>query len=247
MKITDEQVQAAELVSSDVYDGKISPSKGAEKLASDHGININSAKDYINDYKRMMQGRVFQRAMSASAIDHFLSRIRDSRGPKYHALAVSAVDQHIAYYEGYSKSTLHSMRSVVDSHRESAAPLQLADQQTSFQEAVLESIQDSPSSRKARLAKAAKIPTKIPVISFAYARNPDVVAEVLVRANGKCERCNQDAPFLRKKDHEPYLEVHHVIQLSHGGEDTVNNALALCPNCHRFLHFGLVSALSPET
>ena len=238
MKITDDQVEAAEIISSDVYDKKISFSIGVEKLASNYGVNINSAKDFINDYKRMMQGRVFQRAMSASAINHFLSRIKECRGSKYHALAVSSVDQHIAYFEGYRKITLHKMRSVVDSHRESALPLQLADLQDSFLEAVQESIQDNPFQRKARLAKAAKIPAKIPVITFAYARNPDVVAEVLARANGLCESCGEAAPFCRKKNNEPYLEVHHVVQLSHGGEDTVDNALAVCPNCHRFHHFG---------
>jgi len=47
------------------------------------------------------------------------------------------------------------------------------------------------------------------------------------------------APFLRKKDQSPYLEVHHMIQLADGGEDTTENAVALCPNCHRQLHFGV--------
>jgi 5-methylcytosine-specific restriction protein A len=34
------------------------------------------------------------------------------------------------------------------------------------------------------------------------------------------------------------LEVHHKKQLSEGGEDTVENAIALCPNCHREAHYG---------
>ncbi|MGB4922720.1 MAG: HNH endonuclease signature motif containing protein, partial [Candidatus Nitrotoga sp.] len=38
---------------------------------------------------------------------------------------------------------------------------------------------------------------------------------------------------------QPYLEVHHKMQLAKGGEDTVENALGLCPNCHRYSHFGL--------
>ena len=45
------------------------------------------------------------------------------------------------------------------------------------------------------------------------ARHPDVVAEVLVRAQGSCERCHQPAPFLRRSDGTPYLEVHHLIPL----------------------------------
>ena len=47
-----------------------------------------------------------------------------------------------------------------------------------------------------------------------------------------------DAPFLRAKDNSPYLEIHHWITLAEGGDDTIENACALCPNCHRELHFG---------
>ncbi|CAK2642980.1 5-methylcytosine-specific restriction enzyme A [Vibrio crassostreae] len=32
------------------------------------------------------------------------------------------------------------------------------------------------------------------------------------------------------------MEVHHVKFLSKGGSDTITNAAALCPNCHRALH-----------
>jgi len=45
--------------------------------------------------------------------------------------------------------------------------------------------------------------------------------------------------FIRKKDNTPYLEVHHKIQLAEGGEDSIENAIAVCPNCHRELHFGI--------
>ena len=44
--------------------------------------------------------------------------------------------------------------------------------------------------------------------------------------------------FNRKKDNTPYLEVHHIIRLADDGDDSVENAIALCPNCHREAHFG---------
>ncbi|WP_163591073.1 HNH endonuclease, partial [Klebsiella variicola] len=40
-------------------------------------------------------------------------------------------------------------------------------------------------------------------------------------------------------DGTPFLEVHHIEWLSNGGEDSVENAIALCPNCHRQAHFGV--------
>lgn len=238
MKITDDQIRAAEEIASDVYDKQLTATEGAKLLAETHGININSARDFINDYRYMMQGRVFQRAMSAPAIDYFLSRILERRGNESHALAVSAVDQHINYYEQLSDVTLHSMRAVLSNHAKKSAPIELSTHVEKFAAAVKESQQDAPSARASRLNKAAKLPTKIQVISYVFVRNPDVVAEVLIRAEGKCENCKKEAPFKRKKDLQPYLEVHHVVQLSEGGEDTVSNALALCPNCHRYMHFG---------
>jgi|APLak6261659120_1056016.scaffolds.fasta_scaffold00896_2 5-methylcytosine-specific restriction enzyme A len=104
---------------------------------------------------------------------------------------------------------------------------------------VKKSLEDSPEARSARLATANKKPEVIQIISRGYKRNPDVIAVVLIRANGICESCKSNAPFIRKKDNTPYLEVHHKIQLAEGGEDTVDNSEALCPNCHREKHFGI--------
>lgn len=70
-----------------------------------------------------------------------------------------------------------------------------------------------------------------------FRRDPAVKAWVLQQANGRCECCGDLAPF-RGSDGLPYLEVHHVRQLAAGGSDTVENAVAVCPNCHRELHYG---------
>lgn len=107
-----------------------------------------------------------------------------------------------------------------------------------FQLKLASSLQLSASDRKERLQNAPKFPQSILVVSRAFRRNPDVVAEVLVRANGICERCKSVAPFTRASNGSPYLEVHHRITLATCGEDTVENAIALCPNCHRYLHLG---------
>lgn len=124
-------------------------------------------------------------------------------------------------------------------HAEPTLPINLSDQQTAFSASVEQSLQDSSTERQQRLQNAAKLPAKVKAITEVFLRNSDVVAEVLYRAQGKCEHCHQPAPFLRKKNGSPYLEVHHKKQLANGGEDTVENALALCPNCHRELHFGV--------
>lgn len=70
-----------------------------------------------------------------------------------------------------------------------------------------------------------------------YQRDAAVKAWVLQQANGKCESCGQSAPF-KGSDGLPFLELHHVRQLADNGSDTVTNAVALCPNCHREVHYG---------
>ena len=68
-------------------------------------------------------------------------------------------------------------------------------------------------------------------------RDSHVHAWVLKNSNGKCECCSKPAPF-SKEDGKQYLEIHHIKRLADGGSDTVQNAIAVCPNCHRELHYG---------
>jgi 5-methylcytosine-specific restriction protein A len=69
-----------------------------------------------------------------------------------------------------------------------------------------------------------------------YVRSPAVVAYVVQRAAGLCELCGR-SPFITDSG-AVFLEVHHLVQLSAGGPDTPCNTAALCPNCHRELHYG---------
>lgn len=71
--------------------------------------------------------------------------------------------------------------------------------------------------------------------SSQFLRDPNVIAWIRNEAAGICEACGDPAPFVRG-DGVPYLEVHHMRPLSEGGPDTVDNAIAGCPNCHRRLH-----------
>lgn len=113
-----------------------------------------------------------------------------------------------------------------------------AELQRKFEVAVNRSRLGSSEERQRQLRQAPKHPKKIRAMVDVFDRNPDVVAEVLELAAGICGGCKRDAPFNRKKDGQPYLEVHHRVWLSLGGEDTVENAIALCPNCHRKSHYG---------
>lgn len=70
---------------------------------------------------------------------------------------------------------------------------------------------------------------------FVHERDPKVKAWIIKNANGKCECCGDDG-FI-KNDGSIFLEVHHLRLLAENGSDTPQNAIALCANCHRKLHY----------
>ena len=115
------------------------------------------------------------------------------------------------------------------SQHEGSAPVPLIE----FEEKV------SKLRREARLPtpQGNAAPSKQIKESTSFSRDPKVVAWVLKNSNGICESCNEPAPFT-KPDGDFYLEVHHLRRLADGGSDTVTNAVAVCPNCHRRLHYG---------
>ncbi|MBW3164605.1 HNH endonuclease [Ferrimonas balearica] len=81
-----------------------------------------------------------------------------------------------------------------------------------------------------------KQPNQAQTSTTSYERDPRVKAWILQNAKGQCECCDSPAPFVTAAG-EPFLEVHHLHRLADGGPDTACNAVAICPNCHRALHY----------
>jgi len=81
-------------------------------------------------------------------------------------------------------------------------------------------------------------PSKRTTSSVTFVRDEKIVKYALLRANGVCELCDKNAPFL-KKDGSPFLEVHHIDFMKNNGNDLIDNVSALCPNCHRKMHHGI--------
>ena len=81
-------------------------------------------------------------------------------------------------------------------------------------------------------------PEQREVFSYQFVRDPKITAYALRKAEGICQDCQKPAPFTSAKNGKPYLEVHHIVTLKDGGSDTIENVIALCPNCHRKRHYG---------
>lgn len=73
------------------------------------------------------------------------------------------------------------------------------------------------------------VPVKVQLLTKNLA---GIRKHVIERAHGHCQLCGCAAPFKDSEGH-PYLEVHHVIPIRDGGKDSLDNLVALCPNCHR--------------
>jgi HNH endonuclease len=71
-----------------------------------------------------------------------------------------------------------------------------------------------------------------------FVRDPYIVAAAISRSANICEMPACVSQLFNREDGRPYLEVHHIVPLGEGGDDTFVNAAALCPSCHRELHYG---------
>ena len=114
-------------------------------------------------------------------------------------------------------------------------PVRMDELDKVFQDEFRESQNLSIKELEDRIDKTIKQPGSRDSTTRVFQRSPFIKDYTLRRANGICELCSQKAPF-NKPNGEPYLEVHHIIHLADGGEDTIENAVALCPNCHRMMH-----------
>lgn len=211
------------------------------------GMNRASASDYIRNVKYILSGFPYKRTISAAATEYYLSRIKEEFGAAKLNLALKALEGHIEYYEGIQTVTLHKQRAILDAFQvEETQPRETQEGQlfqtidelsADFQRKVAESACRTRTERLSRLRAAPTCAKRTVVKQVAYIRNPDVVAERLFMAGGVCEGCRAAAPFERD-DGTLFLEVHHILPLSEDGPDTVENTIALCPNCHREAHFG---------
>jgi len=100
-------------------------------------------------------------------------------------------------------------------------------------EHVLRVLTDEELARRASIKNVGK--KSRTVDQTVYYRDPYLKETVKRIAKGKCQLCQNYAPFV-DKNNEPYLEAHHVERLADGGSDTIENIVAICPNCHRKMH-----------
>ncbi|NDP62487.1 hypothetical protein [Polaromonas sp.] len=109
MKITKTQIEAVYEVAVRIFADLVKLESGVKLLQEQYQWNPTSARYYLSAHSLMMTGELFQKTISASATDYFLSRIAKDQGPLALETAVRAVRKHIKYYESVRPVTLRSL------------------------------------------------------------------------------------------------------------------------------------------
>src|SRR5262245_20254289 len=113
-KISKEAVRAAYDVAKRIREHKLSGKQGLKILENKYGFNRNSAETYIHDYDCMVKGQLFTRTLNAFATDYYLRRFLADGGREALLRALSALRQHIEYYESTSDSRSNTARGIYD-------------------------------------------------------------------------------------------------------------------------------------
>lgn len=85
--------------------------------------------------------------------------------------------------------------------------------------------------------RAPRPPTRV-LLTRDYVRNALVISIARLRASHRCEMRDCKHPVFETVEGVPYTEVHHIVPLANGGEDTIENVACLCPAHHREIHLG---------
>lgn len=92
-----------------------------------------------------------------------------------------------------------------------------------------------PELRALAYARGKEVLTPVQRQQWQRTRTEAVRRYVLAQADGQCEGCTSQAPFVRA-DGSPYLEPHHIDRVGDDGPDLPHRVAAVCPNCHQRAH-----------
>jgi 5-methylcytosine-specific restriction protein A len=203
-------------------------------------ITEDTLKYYLETNKNVYDGRQLGKIVNRKLIFswknetdlpiHLFTRKEKGTPYKYHGVyrCLNVVDN--TYVELTTNSILQPINPVLEETKE---------------EHVIRIKREAPTEFEERAKQGNEHPCEMYSLVKNKKRDPYVKRYVKDRAEGKCELCGKQAPFTTTKN-EPYLEVHHLITLSEDGPDTIYNSVALCPNCHRMMHYGCIDTESPE-
>ena len=223
MEITTEMTKAAYALAVEVYHGRIPRKQAIDQLVRQYGMNSGSASDYLVNFRKMMTGQKYTRTNNSEATDYFLTNILKDYGSEKLGKAVTAVKEHVEYYEGIRKVNLDGIRKIIQKHEQflNSFPVTLYPDELLGDETLYEGI-------------------KKKITVNAYERNQEAREKCVKHYGYKCAVCE----FIFENKYgdigKNFIHVHHLKQISTIGKgyqiSPINDLRPVCPNCHAMLH-----------
>lgn len=217
-------VHAAYDVAKKIYERSITNKAGLDILESTHGMNRNSASDYVHNYACLIEGKRFTRTTNAYGTRYFLEHIYADGGRNRLLNALSALRQHIDYYETVGNANVITRKNTY----EEFARLAMIDERTnSYPDEV-----DEP--KELLEGKIKSVNVNI------YERNPIARAQCIEHYGCTCYVCGFDFSNEYGALGKDFIHVHHEIEISSIGSeysiDPIKDLKPVCPNCHAMIH-----------
>lgn len=207
MKISDAAINESYRLAKKHYEGELSQREAVDQLYNNFGMNRNSAKDYLINFKQMKDGNIYKRCNNAYATDYFLKNLYDDYGTATLRNALNAVNAHVKYYEQLRKTKLRNISELLEKYSK------LLNDSTNRSTTNTDAIDDLDA-----WPEGVSKPEKVNRSVSTYQRNDEVRRTVLSRAKGCCEFCGEEG-FLMHDGNRRYLEAHHIIALASDGSD----------------------------
>jgi 5-methylcytosine-specific restriction protein A len=119
MKIPNTIIPDVYQISKKVYNKELTLTEGSDILSNKHNMNVNSARDYIHNYRGLMEGKKFKRTLNAYSMEYLIREIGNDYGAIQLEKAISALKQHIEYYEGNHNGSLNKLRAIAKKYSKS--------------------------------------------------------------------------------------------------------------------------------
>lgn len=235
MKIPVELTPIAYQVAKQVFEGKITFKVGQMELVGQGRMNKNSAADYINNFRMMVEGKRFTRTNNAYSMAYFFDHLYQDYGAKVLSDALNALKLHIEYYEGIQKVTMHKMRGI----HEKYSIVRMESPDEFEQQEIIKEFKRQNKSREDIIKELKSLnlnePEIVKVSTKTYKRDNRTIAQIKILRDFKCQICQNT---IKKKDGTYYIEAAHIEPKHKKGVESADNIVLLCPNHHKEFDLG---------
>ncbi len=235
MKIPQELTPLAYELSKQVFESKLTFKEGQQQLVGDNKMNSNSAADYINNFRCMVEGKRFTRTNNAYSMEYFFDNIYKDYGSPGLTNALTALRLHIEYYEDIQKVVMHKMRDIYAKYL--AVPIDTPDEQE--QKEIVREFKNQSKTKQEIIAELLNLkptdPEEVTISSKSFKRDNRTIAQIKILRDFKCQICSTT---IKKKDGTLYIEAAHIEPKHRKGRETPDNIILLCPNHHKEFDFG---------